>query len=84
MSVSTSTSSRSVQEAGGDLLSRGSGVACLPWLTGFVSTQQHSLRAGLAVPMAATMIMVTLSLLLPLSLWSRQDAAAGSVTSAQR
>jgi hypothetical protein len=44
-------------------------------LTGFVSTQSHSLRVGLAVPMAATLIMVTLSLLLPLRIWSKQDAA---------
>ena len=53
----------------------GVGSACLPWLTGFVSTQSHSLRVGLAVPMAATLIMVTLSLLLPLRIWSKQDAA---------
>jgi fucose permease len=53
----------------------GVGSACLPWLTGFVSAQRHSLRVGLAVPMTATMIMVTLSLALPLSLWSRRDAA---------
>jgi len=53
----------------------GVGSACLPWLTGFVSTRSHSLRVGLAVPMAATLVMVTLSLLLPLGIWSRQDAA---------
>jgi fucose permease len=54
----------------------GVGSACLPWLTGFVSTQRHSLRVGLAVPTAATLIMVTLSLLLPLGIWSRQDMSA--------
>ena len=54
----------------------GVGSACLPWLTGFVSTQRHSLRVGLAVPMAATLVMVILSLVLPLGRWSRQGAAA--------
>jgi fucose permease len=53
----------------------GVGSACLPWLTGLISAQRHSLRAGLTVPMAATMIMVTLSFMLPLKLWSKQDAA---------
>jgi MFS transporter, FHS family, glucose/mannose:H+ symporter len=53
----------------------GVGSACLPWLTGLISAQRHSLRVGLSVPMAATMIMVTLSLLLPLRFWSKQDAA---------
>jgi len=53
----------------------GVGSACLPWLTGFVSTGRHSLRVGLAVPMIAALIMVTLSLALPLSLWSKQDAS---------
>lgn len=54
----------------------GVGSACLPWLTGIVSTQRHSLRVGLAVPMTATLIMVVLSLVLPLRLWSKQEAAA--------
>ena len=53
----------------------GVGSACLPWLTGLVSAQRHSLRAGLGVPTAATMIMVTVSLVLPLRAWSKQDAA---------
>jgi fucose permease len=53
----------------------GVGSACLPWLTGIVSTHSHSLRVGLAVPMAATLVMVTLSLLLPLRIWSQQHAA---------
>ena len=52
----------------------GVGSACLPWLTGLISAQRHSLRAGLSVPLAATMIMVTLSLVLPLKIWSKQDA----------
>jgi fucose permease len=58
----------------------GAGSACLPWLTGVVSTQSHSLRVGLAVPMAATMIMVVLSVVLPLGIWSRRDAAAGAAS----
>ena len=53
----------------------GIGSASLPWLTGLISAQRHSLRAGLAVPMAATMVMATLSLVLPLRLWSKRDAA---------
>lgn len=60
----------------------GVGSACLPWLTGFVSTQAHSLRVGLGVPMTATMIMVTLTLVLPLGSWSRQDATAATSSSA--
>jgi FHS family glucose/mannose:H+ symporter-like MFS transporter len=58
----------------------GVGAACLPWLTGLVSTQRHSLRVGLAVPMTATMVMVLLSLVMPLGLWSRQDAGAGAAS----
>jgi FHS family glucose/mannose:H+ symporter-like MFS transporter len=50
----------------------GIGSACLPWLTGLVSAQRQSLRLGLAVPMTATLLMVTLSIVLPLTLWSRQ------------
>jgi MFS transporter, FHS family, glucose/mannose:H+ symporter len=53
----------------------GVGSACLPWLTGFVSAERHSLRTGLAVPMTAAMAMVTMSLVLPLGLWSKEDAS---------
>jgi hypothetical protein len=53
----------------------GVGSACLPWLTGFVSAKQHSLRVGLAVPMIATMLMVTLALAQPLRIWSGRDAS---------
>jgi len=53
----------------------GVGSACLPWLTGFVSAEQHSLRVGLAVPMIATMLMVTLALAQPLRIWSERDAS---------
>jgi fucose permease len=60
----------------------GVGSACLPWLTGFVSTERHSLRVGLAVPMAATLVMVGLSLMLPLGVWSKQDAVASDASPA--
>jgi hypothetical protein len=67
---------------GGDIFFlAGVGSACLPWLTGLVSTQRHSLRLGLAVPMTATLIMVTLALALPLRLWSRQNAAIATTNS---
>jgi FHS family glucose/mannose:H+ symporter-like MFS transporter len=52
----------------------GVGSACLPWLTGLISTQRHSLREGFAVPMIATVVMVALSLVLPLRQWSERDA----------
>lgn len=57
----------------------GVGSACLPWLTGFVSAQLHSLRVGLAVPMIGTLVILTLSLAMPLSLWTRQEGAADPV-----
>lgn len=55
----------------------GAGSACLPWLTGLVSTRTGSLRTGFAVPAAATFVMIVLALTLPLSRWSR-GAAEGS------
>ncbi|HUK39533.1 MAG TPA: MFS transporter [Candidatus Acidoferrales bacterium] len=36
----------------------GLGGTCLPWLVGFVSTQASSLKAGLAVPLTATLFML--------------------------
>lgn len=39
----------------------GLGSACLPWLTGLVSSQRGSLRVGFVVPAAATLIMLALS-----------------------
>jgi MFS transporter, FHS family, glucose/mannose:H+ symporter len=50
----------------------GVGASCLPWLTGFVSAQRHSLRIGLAAPMTATILLATMSLLLPLKVWSKE------------
>ncbi len=61
------------QQGGAIFFLAGVGSACLPWLTGVVSTQRHSLRVGLAVPMMTTLLMVTLSLALPLKLWSSKD-----------
>lgn len=37
------------------------GGATLPWLTGFVSTEFHGLRAGLAVPAVATVLLLLLA-----------------------
>jgi MFS transporter, FHS family, glucose/mannose:H+ symporter len=63
------------QRGGAIFFLAGVGSACLPWLTGLVSSQQHSLRVGLAVPMVATLMMVTMSMALPLRLWGKEDAA---------
>ncbi len=38
----------------------GLGSACLPWLTGVVSSAASSLRVGLAVPLAASVVMLAL------------------------
>ena len=52
----------------------GVGSACLPWLTGLISAQRQSLRIGLLVPMAGTIAMLALSLMLPLGTWSHEGA----------
>lgn len=43
----------------------GLGSAFLPWITGIVSTTASSLRAGLAVPFVASIVMLLLGLALP-------------------
>ncbi len=43
----------------------GLGSAFLPWITGVVSTTASSLRAGLAVPLIASIVMLFLGLTLP-------------------
>lgn len=43
----------------------GVGSAFLPWITGIVSTSSHSLRIGLGVPLAASILMLLLGLALP-------------------
>jgi FHS family glucose/mannose:H+ symporter-like MFS transporter len=53
----------------------GVGSACLPWLTGMVSTRTGSLHAGFIVPAAATLVMIALSLTLPLTQWSHATVA---------
>ena len=64
------------QRGGAIFFLAGVGSACLPWLTGLVSARHQSLRQGLAVPMVATILMVTMSIALPLTRWSKQDAPA--------
>jgi fucose permease len=72
------------QRGGAIFFLAGVGSACLPWLTGFVSTQRHSLRTGLAVPATAALAMVALSAILPLGRWSRQDATTNALPSVRR
>jgi len=72
------------QRGGAIFFLAGVGSACLPWLTGFVSTRRHSLRTGLAVPMTAALAMVALSVILPLGRWSRQDATTNALPSVRR
>ena len=49
----------------------GAGAASLPWLTGIVSANNTSLRAGFLVPLAATALLLILALLSPLRAWSQ-------------
>ncbi len=49
----------------------GVGSACLPWLTGLISAQHSSLRVGLVVPTAGTLLMLIVAMLSPLHLWSQ-------------
>jgi FHS family glucose/mannose:H+ symporter-like MFS transporter len=48
----------------------GLGSACLPWLTGVVSSAQNSLRTGLLVPVCASFLLLALALGSPLNLWA--------------
>jgi len=49
------------------------GGACLPWVVGYSSQRFNDLRAGLAVPLAATVLMHTLYRKNPISVvWGRQ------------
>ncbi len=50
----------------------GVGSALLPWLTGLVSGRSASLRTGLAVPVAGTLLMLALAVVSPLKRWSRE------------
>jgi FHS family glucose/mannose:H+ symporter-like MFS transporter len=60
------------QPGGAVFFLAGVGSACLPWLTGLISAERHSLRVGLAVPLLATVVMLTISLLGPLGSWSQE------------
>ena len=51
----------------------GVGSSCLPWLTGTLSSARGSLRIGLGVPAAGTLVMLVISLLLPLKSWRSQS-----------
>ncbi len=48
----------------------GVGSACLPWLTGVVSSRFGSLRMGLLVPMSATLLMLGLAVARPIRHWT--------------
>ncbi len=50
----------------------GVGSACLPWLTGVVSSRFGSLRMGLLVPMSATLLMLGLAVARPIRHWTRE------------
>jgi fucose permease len=63
------------QRAGSIFFIAGVGAASLPWLMGVLSARTGSLRIGFVVPIIGAVIMLTLSLLLPLRLWSREDRA---------
>jgi FHS family glucose/mannose:H+ symporter-like MFS transporter len=52
----------------------GTGGAVLPWITGIVSTERHSLQWGLSVPLLGAIVMLILSLYYVLSV--RVDADA--------
>lgn len=50
----------------------GLGSASLPWMTGIVSSAAASLRIGLVVPLAASLLMLTLGLRLRTQAWAGQ------------
>ena len=52
----------------------GVGSACLPWLTGVISSQQASLRIGLVVPVVGTLVMLGVAMTGAVGAWSREDA----------
>ena len=63
------------QRAGSIFFIAGVGAASLPWLMGVLSARTGSLRIGFVVPVVGAVCMLSLSLLLPLGLWSREDMA---------
>ncbi len=50
----------------------GVGSSCLPWLTGFISTERGSLREGLLVPMVASGAMMVMALTSRLGRWATE------------
>jgi fucose permease len=38
----------------------GFGAACMPWMVGVTSTRTHSLKIGLAIPLAGCLLMLGL------------------------
>ncbi|MDP9037723.1 MAG: MFS transporter [Acidobacteriota bacterium] len=50
---------------GGIFFLAGVGAACLPWLTGLVAAAHGSLRAGLLVPVGATLLLLALAWITP-------------------
>ena len=61
------------QRAGSIFFIAGVGAASLPWLMGVLSSRTGSLRIGFGVPILGAVVMLTLSLVLPLRVWSRND-----------
>jgi len=55
------------RQVGWALAITGLGATILPSVTGFVSTRTASLRAGLAMSLVATLVLLTLSVLMPQS-----------------
>ena len=63
------------QRAGSIFFIAGVGAASLPWFMGILSDRTGSLRIGFIVPILGAVVMLTLSFLLPLRLWSQEDRA---------
>jgi FHS family glucose/mannose:H+ symporter-like MFS transporter len=60
------------QRGGAIFFIAGVGSACLPWLTGLLSAQSGSLRVGLAVPMAGTLVMLAIAVISPVTRWGKE------------
>jgi MFS transporter, FHS family, glucose/mannose:H+ symporter len=70
------------KESGGIFFIAGLGSACIPWLTGVLSSERASLRMGLLAPTAAALLMLVLALIFPLqrSAVSRREEHVTSQT----
>ena len=58
----------------------GVGSACLPWLTGTLSTATRSLRTGLLVPTCASLVLLVLAFASPLRRWVSTRAPSSSTS----